>query len=70
MLDAQIQRLDRAADKLIPKMRELQREQDGSEIRSRELELVTNRAQNFNDRRDTWGAVVRTRAVISSMPEK
>ena len=44
-LDAQTQRLDRAADKLIPGIRDLQREQDGSEIRSRELELATDRAQ-------------------------
>ena len=43
-LDAQTQRLDRAADRLIPGIRELQREQDGSEIRSRELELKTDRA--------------------------
>ena len=53
-LDAQTQRLDRAADKLIPGIRELQREQDGSEIRSRELELATARAENFNDRRDAF----------------
>ncbi len=53
-LDAQVQRLDRAADKLIPGIRELQREQDGSEIRSRELELMTDRAQNLNDRRDAF----------------
>ena len=32
-LDAQTRRLDRAADRLIPGIRELQREQDGSEIR-------------------------------------
>ena len=32
MLDAQTQRLDRAADRLVPEMRDLQREQDGSEI--------------------------------------
>ena len=54
MLDAQTQRLDRAADKLLPELRDLQREQDGSEIRSRELELVTDRAQNFADRRDAF----------------
>jgi len=53
-LDAQTQRLDRAADRLIPGIRELQREQDGSEIRSRELELTTDRAQNLNDRRDAF----------------
>ena len=53
-LDAQTQRLDRAADKLIPGIRELQREQDGSEIRSRELELATDRAQNLSARRDSF----------------
>ena len=53
-LDAQTQRLDRAADRIIPQVRELQREQDGSEIRSRELELKTDRAQNLNDRRDAF----------------
>ncbi len=54
MLDAQTQRLDRAADRLVPEMRDLQREQDGSEIRSRELELVTDRARNLGDRRDAF----------------
>ncbi len=53
-LDAQTQRLDRAADKLIPGIREMQREQDGSEIRSRELELATDRAQNLTARRDAF----------------
>ncbi len=52
--DAQTQRLDRAADKLIPGIREMQREQDGSEIRSRELELATDRAQNLSARRDAF----------------
>ena len=47
MLDAQTQRLDRAADRLMPEMRDLQRGQDGTEIKSRELELVTDRAQNL-----------------------
>ena len=40
MLDAQTKRLDRAADKLLPHLRDLQRAQDGTEIKSRELELV------------------------------
>ena len=53
-LDAQTQRLDRVADRLIPGIRELQREQDGSEIRSRELELATDRANNFTERRDAF----------------
>ena len=54
MLDAQTRRLDRAADKLMPELRDLQREQDGTEIKSRELELVTARAQNLADRRDAF----------------
>ena len=52
--DAQVRRLDRAADKLTPGMQDLQREQDGSEIKSRELELVTDRAQNLGERRDAF----------------
>ena len=54
MLDAQTQRLDRAADKLMPELRDLQREQDGTEIKSRELELVTARAQNLTARRNAF----------------
>ena len=54
MLDVQTQRLDREADRLVPEMRELQREQDGSEIRSRELELVTDRTGNLSERRDAF----------------
>ena len=54
MLDAQTQRLDRAADKLLPELRDLQREQDGTEIKSFELELKTDRAQNLTNRRDAF----------------
>ena len=54
MLDAQTQRLDRAADKLLPELRDLQREQDGTEIKSFELELKTDRAQNLTARRDAF----------------
>ncbi len=54
MLDAQTQRLDRSADRLMPDLRDLQREQDGSEIKSRELELMTDRAQNLSARRDAF----------------
>ncbi len=57
MLDAQTQRLDRAADKLMPDLRDLQREQDGSEIKSFELELTTDRAQNLTHRRDAFEAM-------------
>ena len=54
MLDAQTRRLDRAADRLMPDLRDLQRAQDGTEIKSRELELTTARAQNLTDRRDAF----------------
>ena len=53
-LHAQMQRLDRTIDKLTPEMRELQRAQDGTEIRSLELETLTQRAQNLGDRRDAF----------------
>ena len=54
MLDAQTQRLDREADKLMPELRDLQRAQDGTEIRSLELELATDRVRNLTARRDTF----------------
>ncbi len=53
-LDAQTRRLDRAADRIVPELKDLQRSQDGSEVRSRELELVTDRAQNLTSRRDAF----------------
>ena len=53
-LDAQVRRLDRSIDKLVPEMRELQQGQDGSEVRALELELLTDRARNLGDRRDAF----------------
>ena len=50
MLDAQVRRLDRGVDKLSPELRDLQGAQDGSEVKSRDLELVTDRAQKLGDR--------------------
>ena len=52
--DAQVRRLDRSVDRLSPELRDLQRAQDGTEVKSRELELVTDRAQNLGDRRDAF----------------
>ena len=54
MFDAQTRRLDRAADKLMPELRDLQRAQDGTEIKSLELEMTTHRAQCLTDRRDAF----------------
>ena len=53
-LDAQVRRLDRGVDRLSPQLRDLQRAQDGTEVKSRELELLTDRAQNLGDRRDAF----------------
>ena len=54
MLDSQTNRLDRAADRLMPELRDLQRAQDGTEIKSLELEMTTHRAQCLTDRRDAF----------------
>ena len=56
-LHAQVQRLDRGIDKIAPDMKDLGQEQDGSEIKSRELELLTDRVQNLGDRRDAFEAM-------------
>ena len=53
-LDAQVRRLDRSVDRLVPGMRDLQQSQDGSEVKARELELLTDRARNLGDRRDAF----------------
>jgi len=52
--DAQVRRLDRSVDKLTPEMRDLERAQDGTEVKARELELTTDRARNLGDRRDAF----------------
>ena len=57
-LHAQVQRLDRGIDKIAPEMKDLQREQDGSEIRSCELERLTDRVRNLGDRRDAFEAML------------
>ena len=51
---AQVQRLERAVDKLAPEMRELGRAQDGTEVKSWELERIAERAHNLGDRRDAF----------------
>ena len=54
---AQVQRLDRAVDRLAPEMRELERAQDGTEVKAWDLERVTERAHNLGDRRDAFEKV-------------
>ena len=53
-LHAQVTRLDRSVDDLIPKLQDLQRAQDGTEINAWELERTTERARNLGDRRDAF----------------
>ena len=54
MLHAQTARLDRAVDKLIPEIKDLERTQDGGEIAAWELQLATEKARNLGDRRDAF----------------
>ena len=54
MLHSQVQRLDRAVDRIVPEMRDLERAQDGTEVKAWELQLLTDRAQNLGDRRDAF----------------
>ena len=54
MLHAQMQRLDRAVDRITPDMRDLETAQDGSEVKAWELQLLTDKAQNLGDRRDAF----------------
>ena len=54
MLHSQVTRLDRAVDRIVPEMKELQTAQDGSEVKAHELEILVDRAQNLGDRRDAF----------------
>ena len=54
MLHSQVARLDRAVDRIAPEMRDLERAQDGTEVKAWELETLTDRAQNLGDRRDAF----------------
>ena len=54
MLHSQVTRLDRAVDRIVPEMKELQTAQDGSEVKAHELEMLVDRAQSLGDRRDAF----------------
>ncbi len=54
MLHSQVTRLDRAVDRITPEMRDLEKAQDGSEVKAHELETLTDRAQSLGDRRDAF----------------
>ena len=44
----------RTVDRIVPEMRDLERAQDGTEVRVWELQTLTDRAQNLGDRRDAF----------------
>ena len=51
---SQVARLDRTVDRIVPEMRDLERAQDGTEVKAVELETLTDRARNLGDRRDAF----------------
>ena len=54
MLHSQVARLDRAVDRIVPEMRDLETAQDGTEVKAWELQTLTDRAQSLGDRRDAF----------------
>ncbi|MDE0174232.1 MAG: DUF2493 domain-containing protein [Defluviicoccus sp.] len=66
MLHAQVQRLDRIVNRLVPEMRDLERAQDGTEIAALELQKLTDRAHNLDRRRDAFETLRDTAADIYS----
>lgn len=54
LFDRKIIRIDRNIDRHMPELQDLQREQDGSEIKSHELEKLTHRVQCLTSRRDAF----------------
>ena len=54
LFHAQVNRLDRAVDALKPKLRDLERAQDGTEINAWELKRTVARARALGDRRDAF----------------
>ena len=53
-LHSQVARLDRTVDRIVPEMKDLERAQDGTEVKAHELETLTDRARNLGDRRDAF----------------
>ena len=65
MLHSQVQRLDRTVDRIVPEMRDLERAQDGTEVKAWELQLQTDRAHSLGDRRDAFEKMRDTAAEAS-----
>ena len=54
MLHAQVERIDRTVDRIVQQMRDLERAQDGTEVKAHELESLTDRAHDLGQRRDAF----------------
>ncbi len=54
MLHSQAGRIDRTVDGIVRRMRDLERAQDGSEVKAVELETLTGRAHDLGGRRDAF----------------
>ena len=54
MLHAQAERIDRTVDRIVQQMRDLERAQDGTEVKAHELETLTDRAHDLGQRRDAF----------------
>ena len=54
MLHAQAERIDRTVDRIVQQMRDLERAQDGTEVKAHELETQTDRAHDLGQRRDAF----------------
>ena len=57
LFDSQMRRIDRSIDRYMPQLQDLQKEQDGSEIKSHELDSVTHRVQNLQSRHDAFEVI-------------
>ena len=66
---AQIARLDGAVDRITPEIRDLERAQDGTEVRAHELEMLTDRARNLGDHRDAFETLRDTAADAYRVPD-
>ena len=54
MLHSQLQRLERTIDKIMPDMRDLENEQDGSEVLALQLQMLTDRVRNLTARGEAF----------------
>ena len=54
MIHRQVERLDRTIDRIMPELRDLERDQDGSEVMALKLQTLTDRARNLTARGEAF----------------